>query len=157
MVHTGAHSSVVRARSAAMSARPVAVASLAPVCRSQLASVVAHCHAHGAVHGQLHPEDVLLSADGEAVQVIGFYCDKPAAEPGRSNAESSTGGCSAAADAPAADASTEDAGESRMRLRPYHPSDAPELEGRSFALASELRAADVWSLGVLLMFLLTGR
>ena len=158
---TQARSSVVRASSVAISARPGAVASLAPVCRAQLASVVAHCHAHGAVHGQLHPEDVLLSADGEAVQVIGFYCDQPASDLGRNTAESSTGGCSAAADAPAADApagaSTEDAGESRMRLRPYHPTDAPELEGRSWAVASELRAADVWSLGVLLMFLLTGR
>ena len=29
---------------------------------AQLASAVAHCHKHGAVHGQLHPENVLLAA-----------------------------------------------------------------------------------------------
>ena len=35
---------------------------------AQLASAVAHCHKHGAVHGQLHPENVLLAA-AECLQV----------------------------------------------------------------------------------------
>jgi len=41
----------------------------------QLLSAVAHCHAHGAVHGQLRAENLLLSgADGGSLRVTGFSC-----------------------------------------------------------------------------------
>ena len=42
-------------------------------------------------------------------------------------------------------------------LRAYHQFDAPELRGRATASAHELFACDIWSLGVLLVYLLTGR
>ena len=37
----------------------------------QLAAALMSCHAHGAVHGQLHPENVLLRG-AETLQVVGF-------------------------------------------------------------------------------------
>ncbi len=97
----------------------------------QIAAAVGHCHAHGAVHGQLHPENVLLrssAAQGQpaadvTLQLTGFYTLAP-------------------------DAAAE--------LRPFHRCDAPELEGLQSADAPTLRAADVWALGMLLVSLLSG-
>ena len=42
-------------------------------------------------------------------------------------------------------------------LRPSSVFDAPELKGRAWADAHELFAADIYSLGCLFLYLLTGR
>ena len=100
----------------------------------QLAAAVAHCHAHGAVHGQLHPENVLLRG-AETLQVVGFSSCAAGGGGGGGNGE----------------------GEG-VALRLTHPDlDAPELVGRLHCGgADELRACDVWALGLLLVCLLTG-
>ena len=46
------------------------VVPLPPPRACQLVDAVAFCHDHGAVHGQLHPENILLRHD--TLQVIGF-------------------------------------------------------------------------------------
>lgn len=38
----------------------------------------------------------------------------------------------------------------------WHPLDAPELQGRTHAAPRELYAADIWSLGIVLHYLVTG-
>lgn len=103
-----------------------------------MADAVAHCHSHGAVHGQLHPENVLLRTGGSepTVQLTGFLCASSA-----SDAAQPPGGGD---------------GQHEIQLRPDHPLDAPELGGRSTATLTELQPCDIWSLGVLLVYLLTG-
>lgn len=94
---------------------------------AQLASAVAHCHKHGAVHGQLHPENVLLAA-ADCLQVVGFSVCAPVEGVSRV-----------------------------VELREYRPElQAPELEGKRWCAVDELFACDVWALGVLLCCLLTG-
>ena len=108
---------------------------------SQILSAVAHCHAHGAVHGQLRPENVLMR-DGRP-QLIGFYCccrPEAAGEP----TEGGGVGEQAAAEA------------ELVGLRAYQTFDAPELEGRTEAWSTELKACDMWGLGILLLLLLSG-
>ena len=112
----------------------------------ELADAIAHCHAHGAVHGQLHPENVLLM-DGKALQLVGFYCCAPPL-PADEDAPPVDEAGPAVGPAPSEVAEVE--------LRPSHPLDAPELRDRSHAPADELAACDVWSLGVLVLWLLTG-
>ena len=116
----------------------------------QIVSAVAHCHAHGAAHGQLRPENVLIR-DGKP-ELIGFYC---CADGGADGGAAPEGGEAAAAHAPAAHAPS--APDPSVALRAYLPLDAPELMGRATACVSELRAGDVWALGVLLIQMLTGR
>jgi len=48
------------------------------------------------------------------------------------------------------------AADGTVPLRPTHRLDAPELRGRTSASPSELYAADVWSLGIMLVYMLTG-
>lgn len=94
---------------------------------------MAHCHKHGAVHGQLHPENVLLRG-AETLQVVGFSsCAAGGGGGGNGDGEG-------------------------VALRLTHPDlDAPELVGRLHCGgADELRACDVWALGLLLVCLLTG-
>ena len=156
----------------------------------QIASAVAHCHAYGAVHGQLHPENVLLSGEGMC-QLIGFSrCKARTGATGRATG-GSTGGATGGADVSSAGGGAggnlimEDAAassgsggggasggaahppplaECSVRLRPPHPDlDAPELHGRSAlsgptdVVTSELMCCDVWALGMILVYLLTGR
>ena len=93
---------------------------------SQIATTVAQCHAYGLTHGQLRPEHVLLSADGQTVKLLGF--DPQSWRQVRFGPNL----------------------DGQLALRPPNPHDAPELSGRTHASASELAAADMWSLGVLL-------
>lgn len=98
---------------------------------AQMATTVAHAHAHGLLHGQLCPEHVLLGgASGEEVKLLGF--DPLIWRQVRFGAS---------------------IGEQHALRRPgVH--DAPELAGRTHASVSELAAADVWSLGVMLTAIL---
>ena len=97
---------------------------------SQLASAVAHCHAHGVAHGQIRAEHVLLDEAGH-VQLIGF---------GR------------------ASTSTSEAG--NVVLRPVRALDAPEWHAgaaeRPAVSEEALFAADIWSMAVLLAGMLRG-
>ena len=97
-----------------------------------MATAVMHCHAHGLLHGQMRPEHVLMDADGSA-RLLGF--EPPCWRQLRR-------GTSAG---------------SAHALRPTHYMDAPELQGRTHALAAELQAADVWALGVLGTAIIAGR
>ena len=97
-----------------------------------MAEGAAHCHAHGAVHGQLHAENLLLHSRG-LLQLTGFSCCAPS---------------------PA----FTDGAAPQVALRPFDATlDAPELGGRAVAAAHELFACDVWSLGVLFVWMLTGQ
>lgn len=113
---------------------------------AQLASAVAHCHAHGVAHGQLRAEHVLLDEDGQ-IQLIGF---------GRPVAGAGAGAGATAADACGAALS---AGGSAV-LRPVRTLDAPEWHTRTGECPAlpleELAAADVWSMAVLLAVMLSG-
>lgn len=156
----------------------------------QLVGAVAHCHSHGAVHGQLHPENVLLVHETE-LQLTGFQCcDSPTGSSGGrlphgplppsqaagggpiwSGAGSgSWAGSSSCGGSPSSSRAGSDDGHSSgsrssggegeagmVELRPLHALDAPELRGRKWASAGELYYCDIWSLGVLLVYLLTGR
>jgi len=103
---------------------------------TQLALAVAHCHSHGAVHGQLQTENVLLNATGDQLQVVGFYVRvSPSSPPGRQTGDGEAG---------------------NVELRPSRAMEAPELEGRTLAGAEELFACDVWALGMLLVCMLFG-
>jgi serine/threonine protein kinase len=143
---------------------------------AQLVAAVAHCHAHGAVHGQMQPHHVLLrggDSGGGELQVVGFSCCVPngSACEGGSDAAATRDGdgasglheasCCATHAAAAGSSSAHPPGSAvgdvLVELRPWHPLEAPELHGRGWAHQHELLAADVWSLGVLLSFLLTGR
>jgi len=100
----------------------------------QLTSAVAHCHSHAAVHGQLHPENVLLGGDGDSLQVAGFMV------PERRSGS----------------ASSDDSGRLCLELRPIRSDlDAPELHGRRWATVDELASCDVWALGMLIVALMT--
>ena len=96
---------------------------------AQAASGIAHCHAHGIVHGQLRPEHVLLGNSGQ-VQVVGF------------NTARVSDGKSVSPLVP---------------LRPLRALDAPELHTAASVISAEdLKAADIWSLGTLLLAMLMG-
>lgn len=119
---------------------------------------MAHCHKHGAVHGQLHPENVLLAA-ADCLQVAPAplcphppaarprLLPPPGADPPRRRPQ--VVGFSVCAPVE---------GVSRVvELREYRPElQAPELEGKRWCAVDELFACDVWALGVLLCCLLTG-
>ena len=113
----------------------------------QLAGALVHCHAFGAVHGQLHPENLLLK--GEVLQVVGFYCCAPPILP-------PDGPLSENASSPPI-SPTEPSTDQRVELRPYDAIDAPELHRRTHAFGSELASCDIWALAVLLNWLLTGK
>ena len=61
---------------------------------SQIAGAVAHCHSHGAIHGQLHPENLLLLGDDSTCVITGFTgCEPGAANgSGKAAADISRGG-----------------------------------------------------------------
>jgi serine/threonine protein kinase len=94
----------------------------------QIAETVAHCHSHGAANGQLRPEHVLL-ADVEP-KLLGFTSCLPPAPEGVSSLP-----------------------EGLRSLRPVRALDAPELHGQQSASFSTRAAADVWALGVLIVFI----
>jgi len=96
---------------------------------AQAASGIAHCHAHGVVFGQLRPEHVLLGNRGQ-VQLVGF------------NTTRVSDGKSVSPLVP---------------LRPLRALDAPELHTAASVMpAEDLKAADIWSLGTLLLAMLMG-
>ena len=134
--------------SAEGSGSPSSPTSAALIWFEQMVSAVAHCHAHGAAHGQLHPENVLLHND--RLQLAGFESvTRPVGTPigvdFGSPATTTT------------DLSRPSASEVRYALRPRSAFDAPELAGRSSASARELASSDVWALGKMLGCLLTGK
>ena len=117
----------------------------------QLASACTHCHANGLVHGQIRPEHALLASSSRRRRRATFpSAPQDAKEPAlavlRDNVAKLLGFCK-----PELDEAR------RVPLsRPWGPLDAPELRDRSSAAPDELIAADCWSLGVLLVFMLTG-
>ena len=121
---------------------------------------MSHCHAHGAFHGQLAPENVLLR-DGH-LQVVGFYvCEHrgPVTDPALPTPFSSSSSprphvsCGASDDGPGFPGPNE----TLYELRPVGEQDAPELASLKAATAAELAAADVWAVGGLIYLLLTGK
>ena len=164
----------------------------------QMAGAVAHCHACGAVHGRLHPENVLIlrRGDADALQLTGFTscagavgdsmhnqhnplqavqpvkalllpqssekimaadgggstCSTMSSDSRSSSHGSIGGGMHAAIAAMMA--------ETKIKLSVHEHDtllDAPELAGRECASAKELVASDVWSMAMLLVYMLTGR
>ena len=96
----------------------------------QIAETVAHCHSHGAASGQLRPEHVLL-ADVDP-KLLGFTsCLPPPPAPEGASALP----------------------EGVRSLRPVRALDAPELHGQQSASFAMRAAADVWALGVLIIFI----
>lgn len=87
---------------------------------------------------------------GEALQVVGFYCCLPGATDAAGDFEAERSGATSSAASMAA-------AQERVQLRPFQRDlDAPELEGRESVDADALKVADIWSLGMLLLFLLSG-
>lgn len=135
---------------------------------AQLASAVQHCHAHGAVHGQLHAENVLLDGGMCSLAVTGFsqideIVSSDESAPTRRRRPSSEwtqgegGEAKGAAGRAAAAAARRLSETALVQLRPVsRSSDAPELQGRTHASARELADCDVWALGMLLCSLMTG-
>jgi len=107
---------------------------------------VAHCHSHGAVHGQMLAENLLRDSDGK-LRVTGFSTCDPNGAGTSAAVEWTVGGGTK---------QPQWSWSAVVELRASHPFHAPELRGRSTAAAQELAAADMWSLGVLLVYLLTG-
>ena len=131
---------------------------------AQICAAVAHCHHHGAVHGQLHPENVLAatSPDGDPskpnVELTGFVCgtasEDDAAE--HTSLSSSSSSSSVNSSSPSPPSPQAPLSKASIRLRPLHDLDAPELDGCKHAMAHELMACDMWACGVLLVALITG-
>lgn len=124
---------------------------------AQIVAAVAHCHSHGAVHGQLHPENVLLKEDCSMCIVTGFSCcsgERAGKNSFITDIIDVTGGSNGSGSAdgsPLSDTLS-------VELRPLHSLlDAPELQGRSQASPAELAQADVYALGLLLTYMLIGR
>jgi serine/threonine protein kinase len=95
----------------------------------KIAETVAHCHSHGVANGQLRPEHVLL-VDVDP-KLLGFASCLPPPL--------------AAGGAPLL--------EGHQLLRPVRALDAPELHGQQSASFPARAAADVWALGVLIVFI----
>ena len=109
----------------------------------QMAATVAHRHSHRVAHGQLRPEHVLL-AENEP-KILGFTtCVQPSEAANAAAGTGAAGGCGGGADA---------AAHGQQLLRPKRALDAPELHGCESAPYHARAAADVWALGVLLVFL----
>ena len=96
----------------------------------QIAETVAHCHSHGVANGQLRPEHVLL-ADTDP-KILGFTSCLPP---------------------PLAADGVSPLLEGLQLLRPVRALDAPELHGQQSASFPARAAADVWALGVLIVFI----
>ena len=96
----------------------------------QIVETVAHCHGHGVANGQLRPEHVLL-ADVDP-KLLGFTSCLPP---------------------PPAPEGVSPLPEDLRSLRPVRALDAPELHGQQSASFSTRAAADVWALGVLIIFI----
>ena len=96
----------------------------------QIAGTVAHCHSHGVANGQLRPEHVLL-ADTDP-KILGFTSCLPP---------------------PLAADGVSPLLEGLQLLRPVRALDAPELHGQQSASFPARAAADVWALGVLIVFI----
>lgn len=95
---------------------------------AQIVRAAAYCHACGVAHGQLRPEHVLLHKAGE-VKLLGFV-----------------NSCLAGAGA-------------TVSLRPVRPLDAPEWHtdgGKASCAGTQLPAADVWSVCMMLIVMLHG-
>ena len=117
---------------------------------AQLARACAYGHTHSLCHGQVRPEHALLasvrrlrSTFPKAAGGVDGWAPPPQH---RDMAAKLLGFRSYALDS-----------EGRAPLcRPWRHLDAPEMQGREAATPDELAAADSWSLGVLLVFMLTG-
>ena len=123
---------------------------------NEMVSAAAHSHACGVAHGQLRPEHVLLN-QGNAIQMLGFSnaCGGGGGVASTTTHASGipTGGNSATGTGTGAQA------EPIVVLRPVRPMDAPEWHadgGLSSCLGSQLPAADVWSMCILLLVMLSG-
>ena len=133
----------------------------------KLVDAVAHCHAHGAVHGQLRADNVLLYEDGERhdLQVVGFEgcfpCSPASVTTSRVHSQGRVERASGRDAGSLGGSPRSTSGQAEpIKLRADRPDrpgmDAPELHGRTTALPRELAASDVWALGMLLTHLLTG-
>ena len=96
----------------------------------QIAETVAHCHNHGVANGQLRPEHVLLA--GVDPKILGFTSCLPP---------------------PLTADGVSPLPEGLQLLRPVRALDAPELHGQQSASFPARMAADVWALGVLIVFI----
>ena len=131
----------------------------------QMVGAAAHCHSHGVAHGQLRAEHVLLGSE-EQIQLLGF--NQPSAKrhgvivsssaggDRRSSGEMCGGGWSSSSGGSCCASPTTTPS---VALRPVRPLDAPEwqlLRGRAMVEGSQLPPADVWTMSVLLLVMLTG-
>lgn len=116
---------------------------------AQLARACAYGHTHSLCHGQVRPEHALLSSVRRR----------------RSTFPKAAGGVDSREPAQHRDMAAKLLGfrsytldsEGRAPLsRSWRQLDAPEMKGRGAATPAEMAAADSWSLGVLLVFMLTG-
>eukprot|EP00475_Leptophrys_vorax_P021973 TRINITY_DN2986_c1_g1_i1.p2 TRINITY_DN2986_c1_g1~~TRINITY_DN2986_c1_g1_i1.p2 ORF type:complete len:378 (+),score=-13.41 TRINITY_DN2986_c1_g1_i1:140-1273(+) len=117
----------------------------------QLASAVAHCHARGVLHRDLKPENILLARNAPAATA--------AATPAERDTSAAAAPCAAAAPG-AFSARIADFGLSiplRAGERGYGTAGSPFYMAPEVLTGEYEFGADVWSLGVILYIMLSGR
>ena len=121
----------------------------------QLASAVAHCHSHDFAHGQLRAEHVLLGGDGE-IRLIGF-CNRISGAHASAAAATTQRASDVGMSSGDEENSPSESGESSScDDRPLDALVAAALR-QLLAVSNSLPpAADVWSVAVLLVVMLTG-